>query len=332
VRGVVAVATGMRTRGRLKTLALVGLAAIVAAGCTGGASNGSAPNQSQGTVGTASHPAISNPFRVTARFDASSLGLDHPIGLAFGPDGNLYVTDQRPAVSVISPDGEVLRRWGEAGRGPGQFRFVGTDPAEPSDGRVYVSDSGNYRIEVFSATGTFIRQFGTHGTGKGQFLAPFDLAVDRAGNVYVSDVQGESVSKFSPTGAFVWRIGDPLASDPDLRGVEHLASVDAHGRVVLANDSNNMILYVDSKGHKVDAFRPISGNGACDVTVDALGYTFVHFCDPREAQVFDRTHKLVGGWAGTDYLLSKSPRFGPNGEIFALGQDGTIFELEVTLP
>jgi DNA-binding beta-propeller fold protein YncE len=324
-----------------RTFALVGAAAMVVASCTSGASHGTAPGQSQRTL--ASPSASPNPFKVIARFEASSLGLDHPIGLAIGPDGNLYVTDTSQVVAMISPEGAILRRWGRAGKGPGEFRFQGADPGDTDpagihasiavgpDGQVYVSDSGNYRIEVFSATGAFIRQFGSLGSAEGQFLTPFDLAADTAGNVYVVDDKGGTVSKFSPAGDFIWRIGGFSAEDPDLVGHEHLASVDTHGRVVMTNDDKGRILYVDAKGHKVDAFSLRAG--ACDVTVDAAGDTFVNYgCGgPGDTEVFDRTHRLTGGWYGSCPLLS-SPRFGPNGEVFALGQDGTVLKLEIRLP
>lgn len=47
--------------------------------------------------------------------------------LAIGPDSVLYVAQaQVPAVTVFSLDGQVLRRIGRAGRGPGDIEFAAT--------------------------------------------------------------------------------------------------------------------------------------------------------------------------------------------------------------
>jgi hypothetical protein len=118
----------------------------------------------------------------------------------------------------------------------------------------------------------------------------------------------------------------------------HLATVDSHGRVVIALDNGSpgpgRIVYLDGKGHKVDAFgmKGDFPDGSCDVTVDAAGYTFVDSCfgETRNTQVFDRTHRLVGAWYGGPFALS--PRFGPNGEVFTPGVDGTVLRLKVALP
>jgi hypothetical protein len=315
--------------------AAVAVFVVVAAGC--GGTNSSSPT-------TRESSALPTPFTIAARFSAKSLGLRDPRGLAVGPDGNLYVTDRKQRVTVISPDGKILRRWGRPGRGAGEFHFVSTDPSAPKDvhskiavasnGMVYVSDSGNARIQVFTPRGRFVRQFGSYGNGTGQFISPLDLLVDDPGNVYAVDDQPGTLSKFSPNGEVLWRIGGNPPGDPDLAGHFHLSSIDAHGRLVMANDDRGRILYVDRNGHKVDAFgrRSQFPRGACGVTVDAAGTTYVTGCGPGPTLVFDRTHRLVAEWPASNAPLYTSPSFGPNGQVFALGWDGSVFKLRISPP
>lgn len=330
---------------RLAAAAVVADVAILGTGCVGCAANPAAPAGGHPSAAAAASPALPNPFTILARYDAKSLRLDHPGALAIAPDGNLYVTDLSQRVTVISPAGQVLRRWGKPGTGPGEFKFIASDPTTPTDvagkiavghnGMVYISDSGNDRVQVFTPQGRFIRQFGSYGSGKGQFFFPGDLVVDGSGNVYVGDGQSQTVAKFSPGGTVIWRIGGSASSDPDLAGHQHLASIDAHGRLVMVNDDQGRVLYVDPSGRKVDAFSPSvsPGGHVCEATVDAAGNTYVAGCGPNPpARVYDRAHRLVAEWPGSKYSLLTSPMFGPNGEVFALATDGSILRLRITLP
>jgi DNA-binding beta-propeller fold protein YncE len=331
------------TRRRKKHLLLATLCLILTApACAGGGSDREKSSSKDQTVASASPSAkVPNPFKVIDRFTASSLGLHHPVVLAVGPTGNVYVTEADQEVAMISPAGKVLRRWGKAGSGPGEFNFTNIDLSDPSDvhafiatgqnGRVYVSDSGNYRIEIFSATGRFIRQFGSQGLSKGQFQSPNDLAVDSLGNVYVADEPAKSISKFSPTGDFIWRIGGFSSSDPDLLDLGVFASVDSHGRLVVVHADDGTVLYIDGDGHTVDKFEvPAS---PCDVTVDHAGNTFMNgSCGGQgDTAAYDRTHSLVGVCSDACPLRS-APRFGPDGEAFAFGKGGAILKLRITLP
>ena len=331
------------TRRLATAAAAVAGVAILGVGCVGCAANPAA--RAGGHPGSAAaSPALPNPFTILARYSAKSLGLDHPAALAIGPGGNLYVTDLSQRVTVISPAGKVLRRWGKPGTGPGEFKFIASDPTTPTDvagkiavggnGMVYISDNGNDRVQVFTPQGRFIRQFGSYGGGKGQFYFPADLVVDGSGNVYVTDDQSETLAKFSPAGKVIWQIGGSASSDPDLLGHQHLASIDAHGRLVMVNDDQNKVLYVDPSGHKVDAFsaKHVARGNDCEVTVDAAGDTYVSGCGPAPTLVYDRAHRLIAKWPGTTYSLLASPVFGPRGEVFALAVDRTILELHITLP
>lgn len=304
------------------------LVAVLSACSNGAGSSGEAPSASRSS-------AIANPFTVTGRFDSSSFGVRRFLSLAIGPEGNLYLTGSNQTVTVMSPAGKVLDTWGTPGSGPGQFAFVAADPndkvdihariAVGADGLVYVSDSGNHRIQVFTRTGEFVRQFGSATPGDQQLLIPFDVTADSEGNVYVADDEAQTVSKFSPSGQRLWVTGGPAPGDPDLVGHEHLAMVDPHGRLVMTNDDNGKVLYLNGDGRVVDVFD----NGGCDVTVDAVGTTFVNTCDGT-TRVFDRAHDLLGAWS--EPPLAFAPRFGPNGEVFALTPNGSIVRLGISLP
>lgn len=250
---------------------------------------------------------------ITARYTAKSLGLMDASSLAVGPDGDLNVTDISERVTVISPAGKVLRRWGGRGRGPGEFRLTYTDRSDihakiavGTGGLVYVSDSGNARIQVFTAHGRYLRQFGSFVSGEEQFLAPFDIAVDDAGNVYVVDDQLRTPRKFTPTGTFVWQVGGSGSPEPDLIGHLRLNAIDAHGRLVVVNDDNGRLVYLDRDGREVEAFK----SGGCDATVDSFGFIYADDCGVGTVAVFDRTHQLVARWPATHDPL-RTPQVRP---------------------
>ena len=63
---------------------------------------------------------------------------------------------------------------------------------------MFVTDTGNKRILVFSADGAPITQFGSPGAGEGQLDEPVGLAVDEQGRVYVADAWNRRVQIFAP--------------------------------------------------------------------------------------------------------------------------------------
>jgi DNA-binding beta-propeller fold protein YncE len=337
------------SRGTLLALAAFAAATLAGAGCSSDSASsegGSQPPTELGNGGSATVRRPS-PFVVEESYSPKSLGLKKPSTFAVGPDGNLYVTDAGQRVTVVSPNGEVLRRWGSRGHGPGQFSFVPREADDPvvsagisvgPDGRVYVADSGNARIDVFSPSGRLIRSFGSFGVRDDQFELPIDPAADKAGNIYVVDDQKQTLAKFSSTGVPQWVIAGQSASDADLIGHFHTSSsgFDAHGRAVVANDDRSRIVYIDARGEKVDAFgkRDDFRDGACEISIDRAGYVFVTSCQdsfdtPHYMEVFDRAHRLVGSWEPSP--LGWAPQFGPHGEVWGMAEDGSILRLRLTL-
>lgn len=64
--------------------------------------------------------------------------------------------------------------------------------------RVYVGDSQNHRIQMFTSEGAFLCRWGTGGSGPGQFTGLMNLTIDRSGNVFIVKSTNNRVQKFVP--------------------------------------------------------------------------------------------------------------------------------------
>src|ERR1051325_8172756 len=79
---------------------------------------------------------------------------------ALSPKGEIYVSDGygNACVHKFSPDGKLLKTWGESGTDPGQFNIVHNIVTD-SDGWVYVADRENHRVQVFDGNGKYETQW-----------------------------------------------------------------------------------------------------------------------------------------------------------------------------
>ena len=101
-----------------------------------------------------------------------------PLAIAFAPDGTLYVTEilNGHRLLIFSPDGVFKRSVGSSGlvndakQGPGVFQFPNS--VKVLGDEVWVADSNNRRIQVFTRTGDFKRMFVTQGLPRGFDFLP----------------------------------------------------------------------------------------------------------------------------------------------------------------
>lgn len=105
--------------------------------------------------------------------------------VALGKDGSLYVFDRQvPVVRHYDASGKFLRNIGRAGSGPGEYRSASGIATMP-DGRLLVWDTGNWRINVYSASGDALTQWTTPSGMSGGGTAQYSRAifVDTSGMV-----------------------------------------------------------------------------------------------------------------------------------------------------
>lgn len=181
-------------------------------------------------------------------------GLIDPVGIAIDTENRqLYVVDTQ-ADQVVVYDADTLkekRRIGTGGKHhslttPGNFAlpsFVAVD----KDGNVYVTDTLNFRVEIFDADGNFITQFGNHCDGPGCFARPKGIAVDSDGHIWVADTELDLLQAFNREGrllGFVGQHGNLLGQFSELVGVYI--------------DKNNRIFTSEQYPGRVQMFRYIT--------------------------------------------------------------------------
>lgn len=215
-------------------------------------------------------------------------------------------------------------KWGKSGAANGQFRNpfgIATDRG----GSVYVADTDNNRVQVFSASGGFQRKWGSTGSGDGQFLSAQDVAVDAQGGVWVADYRNDRVQKFGSGGGFQMSIE---VSQPT--GV----AVDADGNLYVLDLSGRLTRYDKASEYAAGKSFKAAGKGG-DVEVDALGNIFA--ADPGALKVtrYDSEGNAKGTMRGglsapigvgldldcnawiTQIASRRIARFSPSGKVLA---------------
>jgi len=211
-------------------------------------------------------------------------------------DGVLDVANPKvlPAVKFVT-------EWGEEGSSAGQFKYV-RGPAVDSSGNVYVTDTGNHRVQKFTSDGEFLLMWGSRGSGDGQFDSPYDLAVSQSGYVYVADAANFRIQKFDLNGNFISKWGGYSGDIPNpnapngLFGLPSSVAIDVFGYVYVLDTSNYRVQKFDANGNFVGKWAIAGGVGfpyAYGIAVDSSGYVYVSDAGNKRIQKFNMFGGLV---------------------------------------
>lgn len=122
--------------------------------------------------------------------------FNRPADVAFGRNGEIYVADGygNHRIVHLDRDGNLIRTWGE--QGPEEGNFDNPHNIVYRQGRVYVADRYNDRIQVFNSQGEFQEAWTDIGN-------PWGLAVSPEGYIYMTDGANERIIKFELDGTIV---------------------------------------------------------------------------------------------------------------------------------
>ena len=211
-------------------------------------------------------------------------------------------------IITINPDLVI----GNNGSGPSQFQAPRGVAAAP-DGTIYVADSGNHRIQHFSAEGQLLHSWGSFGdvnSGEapgGTFNEPWAVAVAPDGSVYVADTWNHRVQKFSASGEFqlMWGYFGQAEKPDGFWGPRSLA-VDNAGRVFISDTGNKRVVIFDQNGSYISQFGTAGvGEGEFDesvgIALDAKGNVYVADTWNQRVQVFapledGTTYSFLRSW------------------------------------
>jgi hypothetical protein len=228
--------------------------------------------------------------------------------------------------------------FGSAGGGAGELSQPGAVAVNEATGEVYVLDRGNGRVEIFAATGAYVRQFNGSAAPTGVFswpaeeeqYRPAEIAVDNsknpldpsAGDVYVLDSGHGVIDKFSASGAYIGQ----------LTGLSPTWLFATHAIKGIAVDPNDGSLWVEAKAPQAEYEPIVQFNNAVvnEYTSNIVEPRFP-YVDGNLSQfgaigfAFDSEDDFFIG--AEDFLshITVPARFGKGGEVLleALGTEAT---------
>lgn len=197
----------------------------------------------------------------------------------------------------------LVASWGGAGTADGQFEDpIGIAVAE---GKVYVADARNHRVQVFNLNGKFLAAIGHGDTGSGAIGRAMNIAIAN-GKLYVADYWNDDIVVFSVEGTPLQTIGHSGSRPGQLKAPSGVAVL-PDGNLVVADFYNQRIQELRPDGTFVRQWGGTGKKGyvhagffnyPTDVTTDARGNIYVADGYNDRIQVFGADGRFLRMWGG----------------------------------
>jgi DNA-binding beta-propeller fold protein YncE len=135
--------------------------------------------------------------------------LNRPVGIALDKKrGWLWVanTYNHEILAFDIKTGQIAKKIGKRGYKEGEFNFPNFIAVD-KQGLIYITDFGNFRIQIFDSDGNFINDFGSFGDSPGYLSRPKGIALDSKGHIYIVDSALCNFQIFDKNGNFLFHVG-----------------------------------------------------------------------------------------------------------------------------
>jgi DNA-binding beta-propeller fold protein YncE len=262
---------------------------------------------------------------VVGAFGRMGLGpgdFTYPRAIAVAPDGHVFVVDKSGRVQRFSPDGEYETGW----KMPRTATGVPVGLSVHPDGRLFVPDTHNHRVQVFDRDGVLLAEFGSEGDGPGEFSLPTDVAFDAAGNVYVAEYYlTDRISRWSPDLKFIQSFGEEPIDGLRLTRPSGIA-VDREQTLWVSDACNHRIVQFSLDGKVLRTFgefgaEPGKMRYPYDLCITPDDTIMICEFEGDRLQWFDKTGRSLRVWGerGREVGQVASPwgaAYGPDGRIY----------------
>jgi DNA-binding beta-propeller fold protein YncE len=178
------------------------------------------------------------------------MALASPIGVAVDASDNFYISDSiLQRVFAFDEEGRCLRTFGGE---EGLLRPSGIAISKNLE-RLYVTDTGDHKISVFSLDGDLLFEFGQRGDKPGEFNFPTNIFVDDESKVYVSDSLNFRVQVFNSDGEILnhfGQLGDVSGTFNKTKGI----AVDSEGHIYVVDSLFDSVQIFDFSGSLLLSF------------------------------------------------------------------------------
>jgi uncharacterized protein (TIGR03437 family) len=289
--------------------------------------------------------------------------LNAPQGIAFDPNGNIYIADSRnnrirqvsqgiittfAGTGAISPGGGPSA-YGDGGPATNAQLHLPMGVAVDANFNVYIADTGDNTIREVTTDGNIATIAGDsfpsyQGDGglaiTAELHGPEDVAVDSSGNIYIADTQNAYIRKVTTDGNINYIAGDGsigytgdggYATSAGLVAPFALA-VDSSGNVYFAENGDSRIRRIDAKSLDISTVAGngtpgFSGDGSTAVNAELNSPTGVAVDSAGNLYIADslncRIRKVASGNVST---------FAGNGTFSYSGDGGPAIQAQLNNP